>query len=149
MSTAYHPGTGLFYLVALEKCNVFTQNSEWWKQGESFYGGSSRAVAQEIPRKFTRAINIETGKIEWEREQAGPGEAWGGLLATAGGLVFSGEEGGAFVALNAKTGVPLWHFEMNVSWHASPMTYAIDGQQYIAVAAGSNIVAFRLLSDAQ
>ncbi|MGI8992613.1 MAG: PQQ-binding-like beta-propeller repeat protein [Bryobacteraceae bacterium] len=144
MSTAYHPRTGLFYLVALEKCTVFTKNAEWWKQGESFYGGTARPVDRESPRKFVRAIEVETGKISWEREQAGPGENWGGLLATAGGLLFSADESGAFAALNAATGSPVWHFQMNAAWHASPMTYAIDGRQFVAIAAGSNIVAFAL-----
>ncbi len=144
MSTAYHPGTRLFYLVALEKCNVFSKNSVWWKQGESFYGGAARPVAQESPRKFVRAIDLETGKIAWEREQAGPGERWGGLLATAGGLLFSADESGALATLNAVTGAPVWHFQMNAGWRASPMTYAIDGRQFVAIAAGPSIVAFAL-----
>lgn len=144
MSSAYHPGTKLFYLMTLEKCNVFSKNTEWWKQGESFYGGASRPATPESSRKFLRAIQVETGKIVWEQEQTGPGEGWGGLLATAGGLVFSCEEGGLLIARNAQTGAPVWHFSMNVFWHASPMTYAIDGKQYLAMAAGSNIVAFAL-----
>lgn len=144
MSTAFHPGTRFFYLVALEKCNVFSKNAEGWKQGESFYGGAARPVEQESPRKFVRAIDIETGRIAWEREQAGGGEHWGGLLATAGGLLFSAEESGDFMALNAATGAPLWHFQMNASWHASPMAYAIAGQPFVAIAAGSNLVAFAL-----
>ena len=144
MSTAYHPGTGLFYLLALEKCNVFTKNSEWWKQGESFYGGTSREVSKEEPRKYLRAIDPQTGEIVWEYEQTGPGEAWGGLIATAGGLIFFGDDDGAFAALDAKTGAPLWHFPLNVHWHASPMTYLVDGKQYIAVAAGASIMAFAL-----
>jgi alcohol dehydrogenase (cytochrome c) len=144
MSTAYHPGTGLFYLLALEKCNVFTKNSEWWKQGESFYGGTSREVSKEEPRKYLRAIDPQTVEIVWEYEQTGPGEAWGGLIATAGGLIFFGDDDGAFAALDAKTGAPLWHFPLNVHWHASPMTYLVDGKQYIAVAAGASIMAFAL-----
>ena len=144
MSTAYNPGTGLFYLVALEKCNVFSKNGEWWKQGESFYGGAARPVPQESARKFVRAIRVETGEIAWEREQFGPGEAWGGLLATAGGLLFSCDESGALVALNAATGAPVWHFQMNTAWHASPMTFTVNRRQYIGVAAGSSIVAFAL-----
>jgi len=148
MSTAYHPGTGLFYLVALEKCNVFSKNAEWWKQGESFYGGTSRPVAQESPRKFIRAISLETGRIAWEREESGPGETWGGLLATAGGLLFSADESGAFVAMNAATGAPVWHLQMNAQWHASPMTYAVNGRQFVAIAAGSNVVAFALQEEA-
>ena len=52
MSSAYHPGTGLFYVVALEKCNVFSKNQEWWKQGESFYGGAARPAQHDQPKKF-------------------------------------------------------------------------------------------------
>ena len=144
MSTAYHPGTGLFYLAALEKCNVFSKNAEWWKQGQSFYGGSARPVPAETPRKYLRAIDPQTGKIAWEYEQTGPGEAWGGLLATAGGLVFVGDDDGSFGALDAKSGKRLWHFPLNARWHASPMTYAVDGRQYVAVAANASIIAFGL-----
>ncbi len=144
MSTAYHPGTGLFYLLALEKCNVFSKNSEWWKQGESFYGGSSRPVASETPRKYLRAMDPQTGKIAWEHEQVGSGEAWGGLIATAGGLVFFGNDDGSFSALDAKSGQLLWHFPLSARWHASPMTYLVDGKQYIAVAVNGSIVSFGL-----
>jgi len=144
MSSAYDPATKLFYLVALEKCNVFSKSAEWWKQGQSFYGGSTRPVAEEAPRKFVRAIELETGSIAWEREQFGPGENWGGLLATAGGLLFSADESGALVALDSATGASLWHLQFNTKWHASPMTYAVEGKQFIAIAAGSNIVALAL-----
>ena len=144
MSTAYHPGTGLFYLLALEKCNVFSKNAEWWKQGESFYGGSARPVAAERPRKFLRALDPQTGKIAWEYEQVGPGEAWGGLLATAGGLVFFCNDDGSFSALGAKSGELLWHFPLSARWHASPMTYQVDNKQYIAVAVNGTVVAFGL-----
>ncbi len=144
MSTAYNPGTGLFYLAALEKCNVFSKNAEWWKQGQSFYGGSARPVPAETPRKYLRAIDPQTGRIAWEYEQTGPGEAWGGLLATASGLVFVGDDDGSFGALDAKSGKRLWHFPVNARWHASPMTYAVDGRQYVAVAANASIIAFGL-----
>jgi len=144
MSTAYHPGTGLFYLAALEKCNVFNKNSEWWKQGQSFYGGTARPVTAETPRKYLRAIDPQTGKIVWEYEQTGAGQSWSGLFATASGLIFFGDDDGSFGALDAKTGKRLWHFPLNARWHASPMTYAVDGRQYIAVAMNSSIVAFGL-----
>ena len=145
MSTAYSAGTGLFYLVALEKCNIFSKNSEWWKPGESFYGGSARPVASEEPRKYLRAIDPNTGKIVWEYEQSGPGGAWGGILATATGLVFLGDDDGAFTALDAKTGKMLWHLPLSARWHASPMTYMVDGKQYIAVAVNSEIISFGLV----
>ena len=60
--------------------------------------------------------------------------------------MFYGDDGGALAAVNASTGTPLWHFNTNESWHASPMTYAVHGTQYVAVAAGSTIVAFALLA---
>jgi len=144
MSTAYDPGTGLFYLSALEKCNVFSKNAEWWKQGQSFYGGSARPVPDENPRKFVRAIDPQTGKIVWEYEQTGPGETWGGLLATSGGLLLYCDDDGSFGALDAKSGKRLWRFPLNAHWHASPMTYAIDGKQYVAVAMNGSIISFAL-----
>ena len=144
MSTSYNPGTGFFYLMALEKCNIVNKNSEWWKQGESFYAGSARQVPDEIPRKYLRAIDIQTGKIAWEYEQTGPGQSWAGLLTTASGLVFFGDDNGGFTAVEAATGKPLWNFHLSEHLHASPMTYLVDGRQYIAQAAGPNIIVFGL-----
>jgi alcohol dehydrogenase (cytochrome c) len=144
MSTSYNPGTGLFYLMALEKCNIFSKNSEWWKHGESFYGGAARESTDVTPRKFLRAVDPQTGKIKWEYEQTGPGESWAGLLSTASGLIFFGDDDGAFTAADAATGRALWHFALNEHLHASPMTYMLDGHQYIALAAGPNIVVFGL-----
>ena len=80
----------------------------------------------------------------WELPQPGPGESWGGTLATSTGLVFFGEEGGAFMAADAVSGKPLWGFPTNQLWKASPMTYQFDGRQYIAVASGANVIAFGL-----
>ncbi len=144
MSTVYNPVTGLFYLMALEKCNIFSKSPEWWKLGESFYGGAARGVHDQEPKKYLRALDLQTGKIAWEYEQSGPGESWAGILGTASGLLFFGDNDGAFSALDAKTGKPLWHFPLNQHLHASPMTYSVRGKQYIAMAAGGNIVAFAL-----
>ena len=91
-----------------------------------------------------RALRPETGEIMWEHKQAGHGRTWGGVLSTAGGLVFYGDDSGAFVALNAGTGEPLWNFHTNVTWKASPMTYSVAGTQYVAVAGGPNVLVFAL-----
>jgi alcohol dehydrogenase (cytochrome c) len=145
MSPAYHPGTGLFYLMALEKCNVFTKNGEWWKQGESFYGGTARRIDSETPRKFLRALDPNTGKIVWEHEQHGGGNSWGGIVATASGLLFYCDDDGSFGALDAKTGKVLWNVPLAARWHSSPMSYAVDGKQYVAVAVNSGVMAFGLV----
>ncbi|HYM12391.1 MAG TPA: PQQ-dependent dehydrogenase, methanol/ethanol family, partial [Bryobacterales bacterium] len=144
MSTAYNPSTGLFYVMALERCNIYTKSSAWWEPGKSFYGGGTRRVPGEAGEKILRAIDIQTGKIVWEVPQTGPAGTWGGVLATAGGLVFFGDDSGAFAAVDAKTGAPLWHFNTSQFWKASPMTYKVSGAQYVAIAAGSNILAFGL-----
>ncbi len=144
MSTAFSQMTGLYYLMVLEKCNVYTKSSAWWKPGESFYGGDARDVPSVKPKKVLRAIDVQTGQIAWEVSQDGLGHSWGGLLATAAGLVFFCEDSGSFAAADATTGEILWHFQANQAWHASPMTFAVDGSQYLSVAAGSNILVFGL-----
>jgi alcohol dehydrogenase (cytochrome c) len=144
MSTAYNPATRLFYVMAEEACNIYTKSSAWWEPGKSFYGGGTRMIPGEPPEKVLRALDLETGKIVWEVPQIGPGTSWGGVLSTAGGLVFFGEDSGAFAAVDAKTGKSLWHFQTSQSWKASPMTYMVEGRQHVAVAAGSNILSFGL-----
>jgi alcohol dehydrogenase (cytochrome c) len=141
-STAFSPATGLFYLFAEESCTIYSKDGEWWQPGKSFYGGATRR--ENSQGKLLKAINIETGRIAWEIPDIGGGILASGILATAGGLVFYGDGSGAFVAADAATGKLLWHFNAGQSWKAGPMTYLADGKQYIAIAAGSNILAFRL-----
>jgi alcohol dehydrogenase (cytochrome c) len=143
-SSAYNPATGLFYVMALESCNIYTKSDAWWERGKSFYGGGTRRAPGETPERFLRALDIQTGKTVWEIPQIGGGGGWGGVLSTAGGLVFFCDESGAFAAADAKSGKLLWHFYTNQPWHASPMTYAVGGKQYVAVAAGANFISFAL-----
>lgn len=144
MSPAYHPETGLFYLNALEKCSVYIKRPQEWEAGDSFYGGTTRTAQDTPEQKYLRAIDIQTGKRVWERKQVGQARAWGGVLSTAGGLVLYGDDSGAFAAVDAKSGEPLWDFQLNVNWKASPMTFMVNGKQYVAVAADRNIVVFGL-----
>ena len=143
-SAAYNPATGLFYVLALESCAIYTKSSAWWEPGKSFYGGGSRRAPGETSERFLRAIDLQTGKIAWEVPQVAPGFGLAGVLTTAGGLVFFGDDSGAFAAADAKTGKALWHFHTSESWHSSPMTYAVDGKQYLGVSVGSDIIAFGL-----
>jgi alcohol dehydrogenase (cytochrome c) len=101
-------------------------------------------VPNEPGEKILRAIDIRTGEIRWEVPQIGRASTWGGTLATAGGLVFFGDDSGAFAAVDAASGTRLWQFDANAEWKASPMTYVFDRRQYIAVAAGPNILTFAL-----
>jgi alcohol dehydrogenase (cytochrome c) len=144
-STAFHPGTGLYYVQTLEKCTLYTRMPGEWQAGKSYYSGTTRDPPEETPQKVLRAIDVRSGAIAWELPQLGPAHSWGGVLATASGLVFFAEDGGAFMAVDAASGAPVWHFQANASWKASPMTYMFDGTQYVAVAAGSAILSFALV----
>jgi alcohol dehydrogenase (cytochrome c) len=142
-SPSYNPATGLYYVQTFEKCSVYTKSDPGaWQAGREYLGGSQHRPPGEKPLRILKAIDIQTGKIAWELPQPGPAESWGGTLSTATGLVIFGEEGGALMAADATTGKPLWNFPTNQTWKASPMTYMFDGRQYVAVAAGSDIIAF-------
>jgi alcohol dehydrogenase (cytochrome c) len=143
-SNAYDPVTGFDYVQTLESCAVFSKRDTPWEAGKGFNGGATRDSPGDRSEKFLRAIDIHTGRIAWELPQPGPGTTRGGVLATASGLVFFGADSNAFMAADSATGRALWHFQANHFWRASPMTYVFDGRQYIAVASGSNILAFAL-----
>lgn len=82
------------------------------------------------------AINIDTGKLVWQHKTANP--LLGGVLSTASGLVFSGEGNGEFFALDATTGKKVWSGQSEAGVNAPPISYAIEGKQYIAVVSGGN-----------
>ncbi len=142
-STAWNPVTQLYYVQTEDKCGIFTRVDMEWEAGKGYMGGSF-APAPEPARRVLRAIDIFGGKTAWELPEAGRANSWGGVLGTAGGLVFFGEDSGAFAAADAESGELLWSFPANARWRASPMTYEFDGRQYVAVANGSTIVAFAL-----
>ena len=144
-SPSYNPATGLYYVQTYEKCGIYTKRAQGpWESGKSYLGGSHRGAPDPKPQRILRALDIHTGAIAWELPQPGPANSWGGTLTTASGLVIVGEDGGALIAVDAESGKPLWSFQTNQTWKASPMTYTFDGRQHVAVAAGSNIIAFAL-----
>src|SRR6266571_3986160 len=143
-STSFDAATGLYYVQTLEKCTIYTKTNGEWQPGKSYYHGTTKDT-DDPGQKVLRAIDYRTGRIVWELPQTGEGEAWGGVLGTAGGLLFLNEDGGALLAVDASIGRPLWHFQTSANWKSSPMTYSFDGTQYVAVAAGPSIVAFALV----
>jgi len=136
-STAYNPSTRLYYVMTVEDCSIYH------KAHDGGYGRVNDPT--DPPIKVLRAIAVDTGKIAWEIPLIGPPERnYAGVLSTAGGLVFFGETSGGFAAVDAATGKYLWHFEANAPWKASPMTYMVEGRQYVAIASSSDILSFAL-----
>lgn len=121
-STAFHPETKLFYVMAVEDCSIYTKSQRGGYEGYR--------VPSDSGLKFLRALNIETGEVAWEIPQVGPQEAnYSGVLTTAGGLLFYGETGGRFAAVDVETGKTLYTFKASESWRASPMTYMVKGRR--------------------
>ena len=142
-STSFNPITGLYYVQSNDKCGMFTRTDQEWEAGKGFMGGSFSA-APEPAERVLRAIDIQTGTIAWELRQTGTVNSWGGVLSTAGGVVVFAEDSGALMAADASNGKVLWSFQTSQLWKASPMTYMFDNKQYVAIAAGPNIMAFGL-----
>ena len=143
-SPSYNPHTHLFYFLSLRDCNIGHATPQPFVKGESYYNTGVERIPGEEGKKTFVAFDVDTGKIAWRYPQAGRGNSWGGTMSTAGGLVFFGDDAESFEAIDARDGKPLWHFNTGQEMHASPMSYAVDGQQYVAIAAGSDIFSFAL-----
>jgi alcohol dehydrogenase (cytochrome c) len=143
-SASFNPVTGLYYVQTNDKCGIFTRTPMEWEAGKGFMGGSFGQAPNEPAQRVLRAIDITTGKPKWELPQSGAVNSWGGVLSTASGVVFFGEDSGAFMAADGTSGKALWSFQTSQLWKASPMTYQFDNTQYVAIASGSNIIAFAL-----
>jgi alcohol dehydrogenase (cytochrome c) len=136
-STAWSPSTRLYYVMTVEDCTTYVKAED---AGYRRYSNPTDPA-----KKILRAFEIETGKVVWQIVLPGPVQSnYSGVLSTLGGLLFFGESSGGFAAVDARTGKYLWHFETNHAIRASPMTYAIGGRQYIAIASGANILSFAL-----
>jgi alcohol dehydrogenase (cytochrome c) len=142
-SPSYNPNTGLFYVMALENCNIYFSKPKPFTEGETFYGTGTKRPLDEHSQKILLALSPD-GKKVWRYPQAGRGGSWGGTLTTAGGIVFFADDAESLEAVDAETGQPLWHFNTGQSFSASPMTYAVNGVQFVAIAAGSDVFSFAL-----
>lgn len=133
---SYSPQTGLFYINASRGFSIYyifddDEKPEGW--GGNDRGGYSSAMLQ--------AIDYKTGKIRWSHHWEGSGIR-SGVLSTAGNLVFAGDPQNNFVALNATTGDPLWHANLGTALTNGPMTYELDGDQYVVAGAGDTLFGF-------
>jgi acido-empty-quinoprotein group A len=129
---SYDPKTGLIFVNAARSWNYSSRSG----------GGRLR-----YPREYvTMALDYKTGKVVWTHElgNKGPGNLISGLLTTAGDVLFSGDSTGNFLAMAPATGKTLWHANVDQFITNAPMTYVLDGRQYILVAAVDTFFAFTL-----
>lgn len=145
MSPTYDPQTGWFYFVALEGCGFATMSTQPFQPGGYEYRNSGDVLQKDGTWKVSvRALELTTGKQMWETPRVGSTSLGGGLVSTKGGVIFSGEGPGQFVALDPKTGRVLWHYYTGQKINAQPMTYMADGKQYVAIEANSDVFGFAL-----
>jgi alcohol dehydrogenase (cytochrome c) len=134
---ATDPGLGIAYAINLEQEMTYTVESAPYPNGKLWLGGAFTNVPGGIQAGNVTAVDYNTGKIKWQVKTPQP--MIGGILATGGGLVFTGESNGWFKAYDAKSGSVLWKFQAGAGVNAPPSSYMVGGKQYIAVAAGGNV----------
>lgn len=138
---SFSPDTGLFYVNATRAFSVYyifdqTEKPEGW--GGNDHGGWAESMLQ--------AIDYKTGKVRWSHKWEGGGIR-SGVLSTAGNLVFTGDTANNLVALTATTGQPLWHANLGSGVSNGPMTFELDGSQYLVVGAGDSLFSFVMLKN--
>jgi alcohol dehydrogenase (cytochrome c) len=143
---SYNESTHSVYFLALEECHTYFSKAEpqQFTEGETYYSTGVKHIPGENSQKSLLAYNLETESFAWKYPQVGSAHNSGGTMTTAGGLVFFGDSAGSFEAVDAQSGKPLWHFNTGQDFSASPMTYAVAGKQYVAIAAGSDVFTFAL-----
>jgi len=144
--TAVNPELDYMYVLGIEQPMNYITHSTPLDKGKLWLGSAFKAVPGEAQYGTFTAIDLNTGKRAWQVKTEQP--MIGGALATAGGLVFTGEGNGSFKAYDAKSGKVLWSFQAGAGCNAPPVAFMLDRKQYIAVACGGNFQLGYPLGDA-
>jgi alcohol dehydrogenase (cytochrome c) len=143
-SPSWNRSTGFFYFMTLDSCTLNFVKPQEFVPGKPFYATGTRDVPDDANQKVLVAFDPQTNQIVWRYPQAGGSQSWGGVMSTATGLVFFADHAGFFEAADGKSGKSLWHFNTGQQFYASPMSYAVGGKQYVAVASGDDLFSFSL-----
>jgi alcohol dehydrogenase (cytochrome c) len=146
---SYSPVTGWLYLEYAENGQQYVSAPAPYEQGRQYIGRAAASAAvgpkpgEPAPSAGIKAIDPDTGKTVWDFKIV-QASSTNGVLATAGNVVFGSIRDGNLVALDAATGRHLWHFQTGGNMAASPISYAVDGRQFVAISAGNVLYAFAL-----
>ncbi|MSO46124.1 MAG: PQQ-dependent dehydrogenase, methanol/ethanol family [Acidobacteria bacterium] len=140
MSPSYDPNLNLFFVTTRESCGLYYTWTDEYNPGERYTGGGVTRIPESNASSL-RAYDPVTGEKKWQLPYAS--QSWAGLLSTASGLVFGGSSGN-FMAADSRTGKALWKYQMGAALYTSPVTFMVDGRQYVVMGAGTNITAFAL-----
>jgi alcohol dehydrogenase (cytochrome c) len=145
VSMAYSPLTQFVYVPAIEMCGKFFALDLDYQKGRPYYGGGHERVPP--ASGHVTAIDLATGKAAWRYDTAWP--MYAGVLATGGGVLFVGNPQGELEALDQKTGKKLWGFKTGSGIVTNPMSFAVDGRQYVAISSGWSIVPSKAIAGAK
>jgi alcohol dehydrogenase (cytochrome c) len=140
---SFSPLTGLFYANATRAFSVYYLYENENDDKPEGWGGNDRGGWSEA---MLQALDYQTGKVTWSHKWEGSSSVRSGLLSTAGNLLFAGDSANNFVAFDAASGTPLWHTGLHTSITNGPITYELDGIQYVVVAANDTLYAFAMLA---
>lgn len=133
---AFNPKTRLAYALNLHQPMTYHVEAAQYPGGKLWLGGAFKVIPSEKQWGRVAAVNVDTGKMAWKYDTEQP--LMGGALTTAGNLVFFGEGNGLFKALDATSGKMLWQFQCGAGANAMPVSYTVNGKQYVAMGCGGN-----------
>jgi alcohol dehydrogenase (cytochrome c) len=134
---SFNPETGLFYVGTSQSFALFYKTDQ--SDRPEGFGGTDRSIGNR--GSALRAVDYKTGRTRWQRTTAIGSQ---GLLSTAGGLLFGSDGFGTFVAFDARTGEPRWHSRLAANPTNAPITYRLDGRQFVVTGAGDSLYAFSI-----
>ncbi len=140
MAPSYDPATHLFFVSARRMWSIFYMTADGKPEG---WAGRDRTL---WANSELEGIDANNGQVRWKHE-LGDGEGVAGVLTTAGHLLFTGDNSQNLMALDPGTGKTLWHVNLGAGMTSAPMTYELDGMQYLLTSAGNVLFAWKLPSD--
>ncbi len=143
-SPTWNERTQTFLFLSLDDCSVYKAKTQEFREGKAYYSTGASHLQTDRPRRYLNAFDPAAGSFVWRRPLEGEGHSFAGAMSTVTGLVVFGNDQKELEVADAATGTSLWRSGLGEPPHSSPMSYAVRGRQYFAIAAGHSISTFAL-----